>query len=162
MFSFKRPLFINNTEHLLPKSRLYDQLSFYQKFGLDLAEAKEQVIIESPFITVKRLSVLLPILRDLADKHVAIIINTRDPREHEGLLRSQAETGVMLLQQLGAQVLYTGGHHRKIAIIDSKVLWEGSLNILSQNDSCEIMRRSDSKELCQQMISFVGAMKWER
>ena len=39
-------------------------------------------------------------------------------------------------------------------------LWEGSLNILSQNDSCEIMRRSVSSELVKQMADFVGASRY--
>jgi hypothetical protein len=39
-----------------------------------------------------------------------------------------------MLQKLGVQVLYTSGHHRKLAIIDREILYEGSLNIPSQND----------------------------
>ena len=35
-------------------------------------------------------------------------------------------------------------------------LYEGSLNILSQNDSCEIMRRIESTQLAWQMARFIG------
>ncbi|HMT19521.1 MAG TPA: hypothetical protein PKD15_05805, partial [Candidatus Saccharibacteria bacterium] len=45
--------------------------------------------------------------------------------------------------------------HRKLAMIDDYILWEGSLNMLSQNGSKEVMRRSVSKELCQQMMQFI-------
>jgi hypothetical protein len=51
-------------------------------------------------------------------------------------------------------VLYTAGHHRKLAILDRSILWEGSLNILSQNSSSEIMRRIQSAELAWQMAHF--------
>ena len=44
--------------------------------------------------------------------------------------------------------------HRKLAIIDGQILWEGSLNILSQVLSREIMRRTNSIELAHQMIQF--------
>lgn len=37
-----------------------------------------------------------------------------------------------------------------------KVLWEGSLNILSQHDSCEVMRRIHSERLANEMIKFIG------
>ena len=52
------------------------------------------------------------------------------------------------------KVLYTVKHHRKLAIIDEEILWEGSLNILSQGDSCEIMRRTFSDSLALQMLHF--------
>ena len=54
----------------------------------------------------------------------------------------QAELAIHTLQELDVTVLMTVGHHRKIAIVDD-ILYEGSLNILSQNDSCELMRRID-------------------
>jgi hypothetical protein len=59
------------------------------------------------------------------------------------------------MQELGVIVLYTVKLHRKLAVIDGEILWEGSLNILSQNDSCEIMRHIESEELVHQMIEFV-------
>jgi len=48
------------------------------------------------------------------------------------------------MQKLGVIVLYTVGHHRKLAVLDRKIVYEGSLNILSFNDSCEIMRKITS------------------
>ncbi len=37
--------------------------------------------------------------------------------------------------------LLTGNFHRKLAVIDRTILWEGSLNILSQNRSQKVMSR---------------------
>jgi len=71
----------------------------------------------------------------------------------------QARWAVGILQEMGITVLMTTGHHRKIAIVDD-VLYEGSLNILSQNDSCEFMRRIQSGVLADQMIKFTGIGKW--
>jgi hypothetical protein len=87
---------------------------------------------------------------------VTVVINTRDPQEHSDYLFSEAQEAVAILQDMGVQVMFTGGHHRKLAILDHRILWEGSLNILSQNDSCEIMRRSDSTQLVEQMERFIG------
>jgi len=46
-------------------SRLYSQDDFYQAFERDLAQAHQEVIIESPFLSPKRLNHLLPLLRRL-------------------------------------------------------------------------------------------------
>ena len=67
---------------------------------------------------------------------------------------------VGIMQDLGIEVLMTGGHHRKLAIIDDAILWEGSLNILSQNDSCELMRRIKSDVAVKELLRFTGMKRW--
>jgi hypothetical protein len=138
----------------LLSSSLLNQNTFYAAFRRDLLQAQREVIIESPFISSKRLNRLLPTLRTLLERKVRIVINTKHPEEQETSYIGQAEECISMLQKLGVQVLYTGGHHRKLTIIDREVLYEGSLNILSQNDSCEIMRRICSKEIADQMLEF--------
>lgn len=136
-------------------SSLFDQTTFYEAFRRDLERAKREVLIESPFISVRRTKSLLPLVCGLVLQGVHIVINTRDPIEHDEPHRAYAYAAVDMLQKAGATVLYTVGHHRKLAIIDERILWEGSLNILSQYDSCEIMRRLASKDEAQQTKRFI-------
>ena len=144
----------------LLSSSLYDNTTFYKSFVKDLKHAQHSVLIESPFITTKRMIDLLPIFRTLRQEGVRIVVNTRNPEEHDSDYQQQALLAIFEMQELGVTVLYTVKHHRKLAIIDGEILWEGSLNILSQNDSCEIMRRTESEALARQMARFVGADKW--
>jgi len=146
----------------LPTSRLLDQNDFYDVFMHDLRRARQEVVIESPFLSIKRINYFLPTLHMLIRHRVNIIINTKSPEEHEPEYRDQVELCIGQLQEIGISVLLTGGHHRKLAIIDQHTLYEGSLNILSQNDSCEIMRRIDSEQLAQQMIEFIGVHRFTR
>lgn len=140
----------------LLESSLYDEATFYDKFLGDLKNCQQELIIESPFATTKRLLVLMPTFEKLKSRKVRIVINMRDPDEHEDeYMRHEARRTVSKLQHIGIQVIYTRGHHRKLAILDRKVLYEGSLNILSQNSSCEIMRRIESVQLAWQMARFV-------
>lgn len=145
----------------LLSSRLYDNKSFYKMFGKDLWHAQHSVIIESPFITAKRMEELLPILRKLRQRGVRITVNTRNPKEHDDAeYKYQAALAVYEMQELDITVLYTVKHHRKLAIIDGEILWEGSLNILSQIDSCEIMRRTVSQQLANEVVRFINAGRW--
>lgn len=140
-------------------SQLFDNDTFYKSFNNDLWCAGQRVYIESPFITTKRIERLLPIFEHLARRGVHITVNTRCPDEHEGEYVEQAFNAVEVMQELGITVLYTVRHHRKLAVIDD-VLWEGSLNILSYNDSCEIMRRISSSALANEMLRFTKASKY--
>jgi phosphatidylserine/phosphatidylglycerophosphate/cardiolipin synthase-like enzyme len=141
-------------------SALFDNNTFYKAFERDLRHARQSVIIESPFITRRRMENLLPLLTGLRHKGVRIVVNTRNPEEHNEEYAIQAEDAVAAMQDIGIKVLYTVKHHRKLAIVDEEILWEGSLNILSQGDSCEVMRRTCSTELVRGMISFIGAHGW--
>ena len=137
-------------------SKLYNENGFCPAFVKDLNRCKNELIIESPFITNRRLSNLMPVLKTLHAKKVRIVINTRDPIETDDeYQRNEAYRAVSRLQHAGVRVLYTKGLHRKLAIIDQSILYEGSLNILSQNDSAEIMRRIVSVRLAEQMTSFI-------
>ena len=135
-------------------SALFDNNTFYKAFERDLRRARQSVIIESPFITRRRMEHLLPLLTRLRRKGVRIVVNTRNPEEHNEEYAIQAENAVASMQDIGIKVLYTVKHHRKLAIIDEEILWEGSLNILSQGDSCEVMRRTVSNSLAWQMMHF--------
>ena len=140
----------------LDSSILYDENTFYNRFKQDLSEAKQEVIIESPFIATRRLEMLKSVFEKLVDRSVQVFIMTRDPKEHDEFLSKQAEAGVRYFEVLGIQVLLcSGGHHRKLAMIDRKVLWEGSLNILSQSHSREFMRRIKSRQLTEELFKFL-------
>lgn len=154
---FRRP---TATSPDLPGSKLFDDKTFFPAFLKDLNDCGSELIIECPFVTRRRLTYLLPTLQKLKDRKVRIIINTKNPHELDEERRDEAYRAVASLQYKGIQVVYTHGHHRKLAIIDRSILYEGSLNILSQNRSTEIMRRTESVQLAWQMVKFVGLNKF--
>lgn len=137
------------------ESILYDETTFYNQFTQDLGKTKEEVIIESAYITVPRVRKLKPIFDKLAKRGVKVYIITRYPHEHDSIMAEQSEAGIRYFEALGAQVLLCEGHHRKLAIIDRMLLWEGSLNILSQTHSRELMRRIESKEEVEKTFKFL-------
>jgi len=142
-------------------SELHDEKTFYRQFIADLLHCKKEVIIESPFITTERMRMLHPIFEKLVARNVKIYVMTRNPREHSEALEVQAEVEIQRFEKLGVQVLLcTENHHRKLAIIDREILWEGSLNILSQCRSREIMRRIENKMLTMQMFAFLKLDKF--
>ena len=138
----------------LCNSRLFNNETFYRVFTKDIQSAKRRIYIESPYITTRRMDELMPLFDRAKRRGIHVTINTRCPDEHEGVYIEQARDAIATLQALDITVLYTVKLHRKLAVIDD-LLWEGSLNILSQHDSCEIMRRIDSDKLVADMLEFI-------
>jgi phosphatidylserine/phosphatidylglycerophosphate/cardiolipin synthase-like enzyme len=141
----------------LATSRLFSEDTFYGAFLKDLKNCHSELLIESPFVTTRRLNQLLPTLQKLKARKVRIIVNTRDPQTNDDEHRKiDSHEALSKLQYLGVHVLYTHGHHRKLVVIDRTILYEGSLNVLSQNNSSEVMRKIESAPLAWEMIRFVG------
>ena len=141
----------------LLNSRLFDEQAFYRAFRKDLARARRRVVIESPYMTTKRVAHLLPSLESLVKRGVGVRVNTRDPAFHSEFMCDQAREAICKLEAVGVGVrVYGDPRHWKTAIIDDRVLWEGSLNILSHGRSREMMRRLQSARLCRSTIRFIG------
>lgn len=140
----------------LLNSQLHDEKTFYQTFLRDLEHCQQEVVIESPYITCERMKTFDRLFEKLIKKGVKIYIFTRGPKEHDENLEFQSEEVISCCERIGIQVLLClGNHHRKLAILDRKILWEGSLNILSQTYSREIMRRIEDKDLTMEMFNFL-------
>jgi len=73
----------NNTPPDFLKTKLFNESTFYAAFIKDLSGCGAEAIIESPFITSKRLALLLPTLSKIKSKGVKIAVNTRDPYEQD-------------------------------------------------------------------------------
>jgi phosphatidylserine/phosphatidylglycerophosphate/cardiolipin synthase-like enzyme len=140
---------------------LHDEKTFYQAFIRDLENCQHEVIIESPFITSERMKTLWPTLRKIQNRGVKIFIVTRHPKEHSEGYENQSESEIEALEAVGILVLLcTGNHHRKLAIIDRTILWEGSLNILSQIHSREFMRRLEGGGFAGDLFNFLNFGKY--
>jgi hypothetical protein len=135
---------------------LVDETDFYGQFMRDILSAQQEVIIESPYMTTRRVNELFPYLEHLRRKGIEIYILTRSLRDHDSVMRQYAEIEFKRLSKLGIKVLaFPGKVHRKLAIIDRQILWEGSLNILSQNDSREAMWRTTGEHSTSQILQFL-------
>ena len=105
------------TNNPLSSSDLFDETTFYQTFTKDLSKCKSEVIIESPYITTKRMKTFDRIFKELLKRGVKVYIITRDPKEHEESMEIQSEDAIRWCEAVGIQVLLClGNHHRKLAI----------------------------------------------
>lgn len=137
-------------------SKLFNDKTFYSAFVDDLQKAKEEVIICSPFVTKFRSEFFKQILTKLRKRKVEVFIFTRPVEEYDLVQRAQAESALKDYEELGACIFYPQGNvHEKVAIIDREILWEGSLNILSQRESREMMRRITDEDAVKQVMSYL-------
>ncbi|HOX41113.1 MAG TPA: phospholipase D-like domain-containing protein [bacterium] len=143
--------------HEKPKAdNLYNEKTFYRAFIKDMLEAKQEVIIYSPFVSKFRTDFLKDTVERLRDRNIEVFIFTRPVDDYDSIMQPQIQVALDRYGELGVCVFYLKGFiHEKVAVIDRKVLWEGSLNILSQRASREMMRRTANENSAVQVISYL-------
>lgn len=140
----------------IENGELFSETDFYPNFIRDIFRAEQEIIINSPFITSYRSEKLKPIFSHLLKKGIKMFIITRSPEEHKDAMKDQSLKELKEYEKMGIIVLpFIGNIHQKFAILDREILWDGSLNILSQRDSVEIMRRYAGISAVEQIMSFL-------
>lgn len=130
----------------------YDQTNFYEALNIDLETCEKELIIETPSISTYRMYGFVATFKRLTEKGVSIYIFTKKPGEKD----SQAHTAIKWLSDNGIQVFESArGNNRRMVFIDRKIMWEGSLEILSQEKSMEFMRRIDDPKTVKETIKFL-------
>lgn len=148
-------LSIFSEEELLGKEAVFNQKSFYPNLIRDLESAKKEVILISGYMTANRLEKLMPHFADLLSKGVNIKIVTRPPREQRSR-EHELEELHHRLGSMGIEIYQHYGTHEKVVAIDGRILYAGSLNVLSFNHrSYEMMTRTDSRARLQKVFSVI-------
>jgi len=134
----------------------YREWNFWPQFYKDLKTTKERLIIHSPFLTVNRAGKFIDYFRSLVNKGIEIRVYTWSSSSQQGNMISQSETVIKNLRNIGVKVIEEHGNkyrkHFKTAIIDNRILWDGSLNILSYKNTVEHMRRYEGTSAVEQVI----------
>lgn len=142
------------------KQTIYDDTEFYQAFEQDLRAARGLIIIQSPFLTAKRIAGLSEILRHCIARRVRICVFAQKLSEKykddtSDFRVESLDQAIRKLTSIGVHITFKKKIHEKIAIIDNEIFWEGSLNILSHFDTRERMTRTiDSNLVEHAMLSY--------
>jgi superfamily I DNA and/or RNA helicase len=131
---------------------LFTERNFWAQFFRDLKEVRKRLIILSPFATLRRSNMLINYFQSMKDRGIEIKIITRPISQQIGKMAEQADIVIEKLRRMGCKVLEKRSMHQKVAIFDTSIVWEGSLNILSHQDTGEQMRRFEGKDSVEEII----------
>ena len=129
------------------------ELDFWDAIYDDIRCARKSILIVSPFIYKNRAPEVVQILKKV-DKSVAIRVHTKEVTSKLYADSEKLEFAKGIVEDLSefATVSFDELCHEKIAIIDEKIVWQGSLNILSHNGTRENMRRLEGREVADEVL----------
>jgi len=134
----------------------FNEGSFYPAFQQDLLRARESIVLFAPYITAKGTSRWMNHLRAAIARGVKVRVLSKPSEEFGGGGTDEVNEMISAMRDLGIVVDLRARMHEKIALIDGKVAWHGSLNILSHNNSHETMLRVPSSALCRELAKLVS------
>lgn len=134
-------------------STVFDQDAFKDAFQRDLKSARSSVVIQSPFATVNGIERIAHFLQQRISSGVRVCVFVQEPedwnRRESGFLPAltraklkQLDAALDVLIDLKVHVTMRKQIHEKLAVIDTEIFWDGSLNILSWSNTKERMTRS--------------------
>ncbi len=132
---------------------IYDRRSFLPVYANDIISAAKEVLIVSPFISKKCVKQMLQIFGTAVRKEVRIVVVTRPVAGFLDKKRLALEQSIELLRNCGIKIVFKAKIHQKFAIVDQKIVWYGSINLLSFGSAEESVMRLESINIASELMS---------
>ncbi len=137
---------------------IFDNLNFLTVFSNDISSARSDIVIVSPYITKKRLTQMLNILLSGINNGAKLTIITRPESNYKEKDKSAFYDMVNSIRIKGASIIFKSNIHQKFAVIDQRIVWYGSINLLSYGSSEESIMRLDSINISNELIGTIEEM----
>lgn len=131
---------------------VFDHEGFVQSFARDIQHARESIVLLSPFIAPQALQRWIEPLTGAVRRGVQIRIITRAGQSQK------IGEAIRQLRALGISVDLWERMHEKVVIIDDRIVWCGSMNVLQHRSSTELMIRSADQSLCREIVSMLAGV----
>lgn len=135
---------------------IFDKSSFLSVYTNDIVNAAREIVIVSPFVNRKRAVQMVRLLEDALQNQVRAIVVTRRVEDFRNKGVSALQDALDLLKDAGIRMIYKPKIHQKFAVIDQKIVWYGSINLLSYGNVEESIMRLDSPNIANELIRSLG------
>ena len=144
---------------------IYDIDNYAETYWRDVTEAKDDVIISSPRLNAYKVNRLIAAVEKNQELGVKVTIVTWHPDAYK---YGRSENRMELMEKLGKagfEIRLVDDNCEHFAVIDKKIVWYGSVNLLSKEDVEDNLMRVCSEEIAAELleISFgkgMVAQKW--
>jgi phosphatidylserine/phosphatidylglycerophosphate/cardiolipin synthase-like enzyme len=138
-----------------PLDIIFDKDSFLPVFTHDIVSAKKEILIVSPFVRKRRTLQMVQHLKIALDKKIRVIIVTRPIEDFKVKDRIALQRMLDTIKDNEISVVFKSNIHQKFAIMDQKIVWYGSVNLLSYGSAQESIMRIESPNIANELIKSI-------
>ena len=134
---------------------IFGSNSFWPIYSNDIANARREVFIVSPFFTKSRIAHAMQYLGAAVSNRVKVTLLTRPIEEFKGKNVAAFEDVLKMLINAGVNVIFKSNLHQKFAIIDQRIVWYGSINLLSFGSVEESIMRLENPNIADELMRSI-------
>jgi phosphatidylserine/phosphatidylglycerophosphate/cardiolipin synthase-like enzyme len=138
-----------------PLDIIFDKDNFLPVFNQDINAIKKEILIVSPFVRKMRTLQMTKHLKAVLEKKVRVLIVTRPKEDFKPKDHATIQRTLDLLIDCGASVVFKSNIHQKFAVMDKKVVWYGSINLLSYGSALESIMRIESYNIANELVKSI-------
>jgi phosphatidylserine/phosphatidylglycerophosphate/cardiolipin synthase-like enzyme len=88
-------------------------------------------------------------------KNLRVVVVTRPKEDFPPKNHPAMQKALDLLTNSGVRVVFKSNIHQKFAVVDQKVVWYGSINLLSYGSAQESMMRIESINIAHELMKSI-------
>ena len=138
-----------------PLDIIFDKDNFLSVFTHDIVSAKKEILIVSPFVRKRRTLRMVQHLKIALDKKIRVIVVTRPIEDFKVKDRIALQRMLDTIKDNEISVVFKSNIHQKFAIMDQKIVWYGSVNLLSYGSAQESIMRIESPNIANELIKSI-------
>ena len=131
---------------------IFDKSNFLPVYTNDMINTAREILIVSPFVTKRRTLQMMQHLKIALENKVKVIVITRPTGDFKDKDTSALQGALDLLKVAGVSLVFKSNIHQKYAVIDQRIVWYGSINLLSFGSAEESIMRLDSPNIANELI----------
>jgi len=155
-YKMKGELFLTPPEKEENVDIIFDKSNFYPVFLNDINHAKREILIVSPFVTKRRTQQIIRELEPALARRVKVTVVTRPAENFRNKDLTAWREATKQIETSGIHLVFKPHIHQKFAIIDRKIIWYGSINLLSYGSAEESMMRIESNKIAYELMGSLG------
>jgi superfamily II DNA or RNA helicase len=141
-----------------PPDIIFDKDNFLPVFNQDIVSTTKDIVIVSPFVRKRRTQQMMQHLNIAIGRHVHVTVVTRPKKDFPEKDHSAIQRTLDLLTDNGVSVVFKTNIHQKFAVMDQKVVWYGSINLLSYGSAQESIMRIESPNIANELIKSIESL----
>jgi len=134
---------------------IFNKDNFLHVFNQDIVTAKKEILIVSPFVRKRRTQQMIQHLKIAIGNNIRVIVVTRPKEDFKSKDPAAMQRTLNLLTNDGVKVVFKSNIHQKFAIMDQKVVWYGSINLLSYGSAQESIMRIESFNIANELMQSI-------
>lgn len=138
-----------------PTNIIFNKDNFFPIYLQDITMASKRLLIVSPFVTKRRVLQMTEYFCEILKKQVEITIVTRPAHDFKEDRRRTLEKIFKTVETTGVSLIFKSNIHQKFAIVDDKITWYGSINLLSFGYSEESIMRLESSSIAYELAESI-------